>query len=831
MALPPLVANGAMQGGPDDELDVEIPVDEPMDLGAGVEFMEGADGSVTMMPAGEEVEVDEPYNHNDNLAEVLGEKELGALANELISNYEEDLSSRQGWEETYTKGLDLLGVEYEERTEPFEGASGVTHPLIAESVTQFQAQAYKELLPAGGPVSTKILGAKTDDKEEQAGRIKEFMNYQITEVMEDYDPGMDQLLFYLPLSGSTFKKVYYDVVKGRAASEFVPGQDVVVPYSATDLATSPRVTHRIKMTDNEVRKLQIAGVYRDIELGESSSDGDPSEVDDKADEIQGIKPTMSADDRLLLEVHVELDLDGFEDMDPNTGDPTGVKLPYIVTIDHDSGKVLAIRRNWREEDPLRRTRQYFVHYKFMPGLGFYGFGLIHMIGGLGRAATSLLRQLIDAGTLSNLPGGFKAKGVRVRDNDEPIAPGEWRDIDAPGGNIRDSVIPLPYKEPSSTLATLLGALIDAGRRFVSIADQKTSEMANNEAPVGTTVALLERGTRVMSAIHKRLHYAQKTEFRLLARVFSENLPAFYPYTIPGAPAQIKASDFDGRVDVVPVSDPNIFSMAQRIALAQNQLQLAQTNPQMHNLHAAYRRMYEALEVQNIEEVLPPPPQPQPLDPAMENAQIISGSQAQAFPQQDHEAHLQSHIALVQSALVGQTPPVLAAVQAHCMQHVAFLARERVDRELQELQQNRPQQQMQQLQLLAQSGAIDPRLAQAQMQQMQPPQFTPEQIEARVAQVQQELMTQVVQALNPPQGNDDPLVGIRQQELALRAQKQENDAQNDQEKLALDRDKLQQQSLETAARLELQEEIAEERNEVNRERIAASTRMAQMRNQG
>lgn len=822
MALPPLVVNGSMQGGPQPDLpEVEVPVDMPMDMSGGVEMIPTPDGGMEIMSP-EMMEQDAmavAMDHNANLAEFVDEAELGALASELVALYEDDLQSRSQWEETYEKGLSLLGIEHEERTTPFEGASGVTHPLISESVTQFQAQAYKELLPAGGPVRGNIVGLKTPEKEAQAARVKDFMNYQIMEVMDDYDPGMDQMLFYLPLSGSTFKKVYYDVVRDRAVSEFVPAQDLVVPYSATHLQTTPRATHRVSMSDNDVRKLQVAGIYLDIDLPDAApGDDDPSRVDDKVDKIQGTTRGNDATDRLLLEAHVELDLPGFEDADPMTGEPTGIKLPYIVTIDYASNKVLAVRRNWAPTDPLKRKRQYFVHYKFMPGLGFYGFGLIHMIGGLGRAATSLLRQLIDAGTLANLPGGFKAKGIRVRDSDQPIAPGEWRDIDAPGGNLRDSVIPLPYKEPSATLATLLGALIDAGRRFVSVADQMVPD-TNREMPVGTTIALLERGTRVMSAIHKRLHYAQKTEFRLLAKIFAENLPPEYPYEVSGAPSAIKASDFDERVDVVPVSDPNIFSMAQRIALAQNQLQLAQSNPQMHNLREAYRRMYQALEVQNIDEILPPPPPPpQPMDPAMENAAIVNGQAPQAFPQQDHEAHLEAHIAMTLSPLVAQTPMVMAPLFSHCLQHVSLLAREKVDEELSRLQQEQPQAQMQQVMLMAQTGAIDPMTARMQMQQIQPPQFTPEQIEARVAQVQQELMAEVIRRMSPNPAGKDPLVDIRMRELQLKEQKDQMDAMIDQQKLAEQRENRQQRALETAARLELQEQVADDRNEVNRDRI-------------
>jgi hypothetical protein len=535
-------------------------------------------------------------------------------------------------------------------------------------------------------------------------------------------------------------------------------------------------------------------------------------------------------------MHIDLDLEGFEDLDPTTGEPTGIKLPYIVTLDEGSGEILAIRRNYDQDDPMFRKRPYFVHYKFTPGLGFYGFGFIHMIGGLGRAATSILRQLIDAGTLSNLPAGFKARGVRVRNDDEPLQPGEWRDIDAPGGSIRDSIIPLPYKEPSGTLAQLLGGLISDGRRFVSLADEQMADM-KQETPVGTTVAMLERGMKVMSAIHKRLHYAQRTEFRLLARIIAENLPEAYPYEVAGAPAEIKQSDFDGRVDILPVSDPNIFSMAQRVTLAQTQLQLAQSNPQMHNLHAAYRRMYQALEVQNIDEILPPPPPPpQPQDPAVENGAIINGQSPQVFAQQDHDAHIQSHLALLELSVLQSSPPVLAALFNHILSHISFKAREEVDKELRALTEEAGMQ-SQQLQLLVQSGAIDmPTAQQMAMQQAQQAQqmtqFSPEQIEARVAQVQSELIKELMPAMSySGQGTEeqDPLVAIRMKELEIKQQEAQHKEAMDQAKLELEDMKLEQRAVTDAARLELQEEIAGERNEVNRERIEAQSEMARQNN--
>ena len=817
------IDSGFMQGGPDEDLpsvDVEIPQVENFEGGAEV-VDDGQGGAIIRSLLGMEdsIEVDtEEYDHDANLAEVLSDSILGEISSDLRGRYEEDLESSSEWREAYTKGLDLLGIKYQERTEPFQGASGVTHPLLSESVTQFQAQAYKEMLPSGGPVRTHVLGSETPQKQEQSNRVKEFMNYQITEVMEEFDPDTDQMLFYLPLSGSTFKKVYFDTTKNRAVSKFVPSEDLIIPYSATDLNTSPRVTHVLRMDENEVRKMQVAGIFKDVDI--SAYDTEDNTVKDKIDEIGGINKTESDDVYNILEIHADLDIEGFEDLGQD-GQPTGIKLPYVITIDNGSGEILSITRNYDQNDPMKRKRQYFVHYKFLPGLGFYGFGLIHMIGGLGRAATSILRQLIDAGTLANLPSGFKARGIRIRNDDEPLSPGEFRDIDAPGGSIRDSIIPLPFKEPSGTLAQLLGSLIDGGRRFVSIADQQVSNMSQ-DMPVGTTVALLERGMKVMSAIHKRLHYAQKTEFRLLARIFSENLPPVYPYEVFGAPAEVKAQDFDGRVDILPVSDPNIFSMAQRVTLAQTQLQLAQSNPQLHNLQMAYRRMYQALEVQNIEEILPPPPQPQPMDPSAENAIILKNQPVQVFPEQDHDAHMIVHLALAKSMLVQTSPQALSIFYSHLLEHVSLKARNIAQMEMQEMQM-----QAQQAQMLAQSGAMDPMMAQAQMQQAQ--MMSPQQMEARVAQIEAQLVQELMANLAPPPGQQqDPLVEIRKQELQIKAAEAQRRAMNDQERLDLDRTRMQQQAMTDAARIELQEEIAEDRADVNRERIDVQRQAMQQR---
>jgi len=795
----------------EDTTSVEVEIEEPIDFSGGAEITPTEDGGVTvealsgMLTDMEEVE---PIPHDANLSEYLDDGYLGELSSDLRASYNDDVESRSDWEETYTRGLDQLGIKQEDRTQPFAGASGVVHPLITESVTQFQSQAYKELLPAGGPVQTQILGKQDAETEGQANRVKDYMNYMITEVMEEYDPDMDQLLFYLPMSGSTFKKVYFDESKQRAVSKFIPAQDLVVPYAASDLQTANRVTHVLRMDHNQVRKMQVAGFYRDIEL--QAADTEPDEVRQKVDEIQGTSRTYLDDIYTVLEMHVDLDLEDFEDMSPD-GEPTGIHLPYIVTMDEASGKILSIRRNFDEDTDFAKKRQFFVHYRFMPGLGFYGFGLIHMIGGLGRAATSILRQLIDAGTLANLPAGFKARGVRLRNDDEPLQPGEWRDIDAPGGNIRDAIIPLPYKEPSATLAQLLGALVEGGRRFVSLADEQTGNM-NQETPVGTTVAMLERGMKVMSAIHKRLHYAQKTEFRILARIFAENVAQEYPYNVAGGEKNIMAKDFDGRVDVIPVSDPNIFSMAQRVTLAQTQLQLAQSNPQMHNLHAAYRRMYQALEVQNIDEILPPAPEPKPLDAAIENARGLMGEIMVAFEEQEHDIHIAIHVMFMKTPLVMTSPQVMGTFYAHLQEHIAMKARKMVMQEIEDL--------VAQVQQGVQAGQIDPAAAQAQIQQVQQQMQIPEELEKAVVMQELDIMKATLEEITP-QGQDpmsDPLVQIRMQELGIKDKELQRKSQEDEAQIMMESARMQQRAATDSARIESTEEIAQNRNDVNRERI-------------
>ena len=615
----------------------------------------------------------------ENLAEMIDERELYTIATELVSNYQDDLDSRDDWFHTYTEGLDLLGINAESRSQPFIGASGVHHPILAEAVTQFQAQAYKELLPAGGPVDTEVLGVTDDAKLEKANRVKNFMNYQITYKMEEYDPEMDQLLFYLPLSGSAFKKVYYDPAVGRAVARFVKAEDLVVPYYAVDLLTSPRITHVINMTENELRKLQISGFYRDVEMSSPESGTDTTEVDAKIDELQGLSRTINDEEYTLLEMHVDLDIEGYQDTDAN-GEETGIGLQYIVTICKDNNEILAIRPNYSENDPMKKKIEYFTHYKFLPGLGFYGFGLIHMMGGLTKSVTAILRQLIDAGTLSNLPAGFKSRGLNIQRNDDPLQPGEWRDVDAPGGKLQDSFLPLPYKEPSGTLTTLLGALVDSGKRFAATVEDPTGD-GNSEAPVGTTVALLEKGQKVMSAIHKRLHYAQRCEFKILKRVFGEFLPPEYPYQVQGASENVFREDFDNSVDVIPVSDPNIFSMTQRITLAQTQLQMAQAAPELHDLREAYRKMYLALNIKDIDSILPPEEEIPPRDPISEQTATLTGDPIKAYEFQNQEAYIASHSAFLQNPMAQQNPAVVQAISANIQERQAMLYRLQIEQAL------------------------------------------------------------------------------------------------------------------------------------------------------
>ena len=785
-----------------DDLDAEVQL-EIMDLGEPlgrnsdiegspeIEIIQEDDGGVTIDfdPQDERGSSDDFYA---NLAEEMPDRELAAIASELLDQFDANKASRQDWEETYANGLELLGFNYEEREQPFRGASGVTHPLLAEAATQFQAQAFNELLPATGPVKTVSLGKDTRAKKDQAQRVQTFMNYYITNVMEDYTPDMDQMLFYLPLAGSTFKKVYYDETLGRAVSKFIPAENLVVPYETSDLDTCPNITQVVRMSLNDLRKKQYAGQYLDIDV--LPSQGELDSVRKEINYLDGLEPSNIDYDCTLLEVHADLEIEGYEELDDD-GEPIGIKVPYLVTISQDNGQILSIRRNYREDDELKKKIQYFVHYKFLPGFGFYGLGLIHTIGGLSRTATSALRQLIDAGTLSNLPAGFKARGLRIRDDDEPLQPGEFRDVDAPGGAIRDSLMPLPFKGPDQTLYQLLGFVVQAGQRFATITDMKVGD-GNQQAAVGTTIAMLEQGSRVMSAVHKRLHYAMRVEFKILARVMGESLPAEYPFEVAGADGTVMATDFDSRVDIIPVSNPNIFSQAQRIALAQSKLQLATAAPELHNLHEVYRDMYEAMGVTDLDRIMKATPDPRPMDPAQENINALDMLELQAFEGQDHQAHIMAHLVFGNTPMVGQLPPVAITLQKHVMEHIQIAAKEQASVAYMQ-------------KVMGNQGAP----------------ATPEEMlemEAMTAQYIAEGMQQLKQlseqiATGGQEQGPDPLIALKQQELELKAQSEQADAQIDQTKVQLDAQALEMRNRQFGERIEAQKAQTTARIDAARER--------------
>ncbi len=794
-----------------------------------------------------------PEDFYENLAEVLDKSDLGKLYSDCVADFKDDLSSRKEWEETYREGLEFLGMKFEDRSEPFEGASGIVHPLLAESVTQFQAQAYKEMLPPGGPVKTQVVGLGTPQTDLQAARVQEYMNYQITHVMQEYDPETDQMLFYLPLSGSAFRKVHFDQTLNRPVSRFIPSEKLVVPYGASSLSSAGRITHIVDMSINDVKKLQQSGFYRKTKMSDRSSDPSAGNgIEEELDELQGVKPSgsSSSDECEILEMHVELDIPGYEDVNAE-GEETGIKLPYIVTISQSQSQILSIRRNYNQNDPMRTRIDYFVHYKFLPGVGFYGFGLTHMIGGLSRGATSLLRQLIDAGTLANLPAGFKARGIRIRDSDVPLQPGEFRDMDAPGGSLRDALMPLPFKEPSGTLLNLLGMLVDAGKRFASIGDMQVGD-GNQEAPVGTTVALLERGSRVMSAIHKRLHYAQRIEFSLLAKIFKDYLPPAYPYMVANGNPGVIQQDFDDRIDILPVSDPNIFSMSQRVMLSQEMLRMVQANPEIHGpmgMYNAYKRMYEAMGVQQVDQILPPPPpppQPQPMASGVENANFMMMQPATPFPDQDHQAHIQTHITAYKSGPVKSNPQLQAMIQGHIYAHVDLMARAQV------MQEPEIQQMQQQMQAMGPppggpmggppgmgppppsggpmgappggppgaSPPMAPPQGGAPMGPPPPPNPMQQQmqamIETRVAQVTAQIMEQLAPEFETE--DDDPLVALRREELDIKAQDVERKAKEAQQRMDMDEDRIDKDYEMDQERMDLQADIADMKNKTAQDRL-------------
>lgn len=782
----------------EEQVEVAIPGSlRPKEIdGSVIEIMTEDDGSAVVdFDPQPEIAIDEGDFYR-NLAEELDDTALGTLSSDLLSQYENNNETRKDWRDNYEKGLELLGYKYEDRTMPFKGASGVTHPLLAEAATQFQAQAFNELLPPNGPVRTVVMGAVDKEKEQQAHRVKEFMNYYLMNVMQEYTPEFDQMLYYLPLAGSAFKKVYYDASLDRPVSTFVQATDLVVPYETSNLETCPIITHRIDMNVNDLRKQQIAGFYRDVEILPSQST--PSEVRAEMNKITGVSPSQGDYDTTLLEFHVELDLDGFEHRDENA-EETGIKLPYIVTICEDMNTILSIRRNYLEDSENFEKIEYFIHYKFLPGFGFYGLGLIDTIGGLATTATASLRQLIDAGTLSNLPAGFKARGLRVRDDADPLQPGEFRDVDAPGGAIRDSLMPLPFKGPDTTLFQLLGFVVDAAQRFATITDMKVGD-GNQQAAVGTTVAMLEQGARVMSAIHKRLHYAMRKEFKILARVMHEFLPQEYPYEVAGATPEVMAQDFDDRIDVVPVSNPNIFSQAQRIALAQSQLELAMQAPDLHNLPEAYRRMYEALGVRDIDSILNAPElaAPQPKDPAQENVDALDNIDLKAFEGQNHEAHIQAHLVFMASGVVQASPAAAIALQKHIMEHIKLLGQETIMTAFMQQSQGQEPNEEQIIQI---EGDIAMFIAE------------------KIAEVR--MQSQSIMGEGQGEG-PDPLVALKEQELGIKEQKTMADIGNDQAKLGLEEAKLAERSRQFDDRLDSQEMQTKQR--INASNMRESMRL-------
>ena len=735
-----------------------------------------ADGMDIHMEKGDEG--DDEFNKN--LAEDIDESVLSSIASDLADDIEMDKGSRKDWEKAYTEGLKLLGLQYEERTEPWNGASGVFHPMITEAVVRFQSETITEVFPAQGPVRTKILGEETPEKQEAAARVEEDMNYELTEVMQEFRPEHERMLWSLPATGSAFKKVYYDTTLGRQTSTFVPAEDIILPYGTTDLDTCYRLTHVMRKTKNEIIKLQQAGFYLDVDLP------DPPKV---TDEIKKAKDKETGfndlnDDRYVLyESHVDLDLKGFEDKD-GSGEPTGIALPYVLTLIKGTNTVLAIRRNWKEDDDLRLKRQHFVHYQYIPGFGAYGFGLFHLIGGFAKSATSLMRQLVDAGTLSNLPGGLKSRGMRIKGDDTPIAPGEWRDVDIGSGALRDAILPLPYKEPSMVLAGLLDKIVEEGRRFAATADMNISDMSS-QAPVGTTLALLERQLKVMSAVQARMHYTFKQELKLLAAIIRDYTDPDYDFEPGNNTRQAKQEDFS-HVDIIPVSDPNAATMSQRVVQYQAVIQMAQMAPDIYDLPQLHRRMLEVLGIKNADKLVPLPDDQKPKDPVSENVSVLKGEPLKAFFYQDHESHIKVHMSAMQDPIVMQligqnpkAPQIQAAMMAHIAEHVGFAYRQKIEQQLgmplpQDDKPMSPQVEM----------ALSGMMAQAAQQVLQ--------------QSQQQAAQQQAQ-----QQAQDPVLQMQQQELQLRQQELQIKQQEVQGKLAIENKRVQVDAMAKAGQLKQQ----------------------------
>lgn len=763
----------------DDLPDGDVSVEMEDELPSNIEIEYDMDTGAALVNIGAE---EDDVAFDSNLAEVIEPDVLQLISSDLMSLFDADKSSRKEWEEQYGKGMKMLGFTFEERTKPFKGACGVQHPLLTESIVQFQSQALKELMPAGGPVRTQVLGKETREKLMQADRVRDFMNYQITTVMEEYTPDFDQLLFYVGFGGSAFKKVYFDETKGRMVSALVLPDNLYIPYTGSSVMSEcQRITHRVPMSTNDYRKAVIRGQYLDTAQTTTPAETGQSTIKKEEDRTTGMQPTGVEEEMCLLEFLVDLDIRGFEHKDED-GEETGIKLPYIVTIDEISQSVVGVRRNWKEGDPLFNRKQYYVHYLLVQGPGAYGLGFLHLVGGLTKTATSALQQLVDAGTLANLPAGFKAKGARIANDDTPLSPGEFRDMDAGGAELSASLLPLPYKEPSQTLFALLGFCVDAGRRLASITDMQVGD-SNQNAAVGTTIALLEKGSAVMSSIHKRLHYSQRMEFQLLAKGFAEYLPAEYPYDVPGESRRIKAKDFDDRIDVLPVSDPNIFSVAQRITMAQTQLQLAQSAPQMHNMYEAYRRMYEAIGVRDIDTILNTQQVDKPKDPASENAQALDGSPLKAFAGQQHDAHIMTHILFGMSPMMQGMPNVAVTLQKHIFDHIRLKAEEEVEAEL-----------------FKQYGTDPDQLVSSLQREAM--------VAIKVAQGFQEVKALQNQLMGP---QTDPLVELKKQELAQSAQRDQAKLQMDQQRISLDQQKEQADVQFDSARLALQQQAAAQKN--------------------
>ena len=756
--------------------EVEIEIEDPESLSIS------ADGVEIVF----EAERDQPEEHDANLAEYMDDRELQSIAGDLLQDFETDQSARKEWVDTYVDGLKLLGLKYEDRTEPWPGACGVFYPLLSEAAVRFQAESIMETFPASGPVKTQIIGSLTKEKEDAAERVKDDMNYRLTEEMPEYRPEHEKMLWSLALAGSAFKKVYYDPSQGRPVAIFIPAEDIVVPFGATDLRHAERITHIMRKTENEVRKLQHAGLWRDIDLGEPTTALD--DIEKRKAEEQGMSATM--DDRYrILEMCVDLDLPGFEDSDKNG--PTGIALPYVVTIDKGTSKILAIRRNWYADDPLKLKRMHYTHYIYIPGFGFYGFGLIHLVGAFAKSGTSLIRQLVDAGTLSNLPGGLKSRGLRVKGDDTPISPGEFRDVDVPSGSIRDNILPLPYKEPSQVLYQLLQTIVAEGRRFAATADMQISDLSAN-TPVGTTLAVLERTLKVMSAVQARLHYSMRQEFKLLAAIIRDYTPTEYSYDVdaPGG-RLVKQADYD-MVDVIPVSDPNATTLAQRVTQYQAVLQLAAQAPQIYDMPELHKRMLEVLGIKNIDKLIPAAKAEQPRDPVSENMAILNMQPVKAFIYQDHEAHLAVHIAATQDPVlrqqVQQNPmggQMMAAAMAHINEHMAFLYRKQLEQQL---------------------GVPLP-----------PPDTPlPEDFEVEISRLAargaQQLLQQHMaeaQQMQAQQQAQDPLIQMQQAELQLKQQREAREAAKDQADIMLKAKAQQDKVMLEQQRIQSMNQIAEQ----------------------